>query len=102
MEHESCPACHRQKHTPRDGETIGQLRHRLNRITGQINGIGRMLDENRYCGDILIQIAAVERALQAFGYIILEEHMQTCMVEDIQAGRMEVVAEAVDLIRKLK
>lgn len=93
---------HRHKHTPRDEEALRQLKNRLNRMTGQLNGISRMLDENRYCGDILIQIAAVERALQSFGYIVLREHMETCMVEDIRDGKTEVVSEAIDLIKKLK
>lgn len=95
-------ACHRHKHTPRDEGELRQLRNRLNRITGQLNGIGKMLDENRYCGDILIQLAAVEKALQSLGYVILQEHMQTCMVEDIEAGRRETVDEVLDLIKKLK
>jgi len=71
-------------------------------MVGQLNGIGRMLDENRYCGDILIQLAAVEKALQALGYIILQEHMQSCMVGDIEAGGPETVDEVVELIKKLK
>ena len=68
----------------------------------KVKTIGKMLDENRYCGDILIQLAAVEKALQSLGYIILQEHMQTCMVEDIEAGRADTVAEVVELIKKLK
>ena len=93
---------HRHKRTPRNDAELKQLKNRLNRMTGQLNGIGKMLDENRYCGDILIQIAAVEKALQAFGYIILQDHMQTCMVEDIQSGNTDVVDEAIELIKKLK
>ena len=93
---------HRHKHMPRDEEELKLLKNRLNRMMGQLNGIGKMLDDNRYCGDILIQIAAVEKALQAFGYQILQEHMRTCMVEDIREGRTGVVDEAIELIRKLK
>ena len=100
-EEAACPACH-QRHTPRDAEELRQLKNRLNRMVGQLNGISRMLDENRYCGDILIQIAAVEKALQSFGYIILQEHMETCMVEDVREGRTETIEEAIELIRKLK
>ena len=102
MECNNHPDCPRMKRTPRDAESLQQLKNRLNRMSGQLNGIGRMLDENRYCGDILIQIAAIEKALQSFGYIILREHMETCMVEDIRNGDMSVVAEAVELIKKLK
>ena len=93
--------CH-QKHTPRDEESLRRMRNRLNRMVGQLNGIGRMLDENRYCGDILIQIAAVENALQSFGYAILKEHMESCVVEEIRGGNLEIMEEAVELIRKLK
>ena len=91
-----------QRRTPRDPAELRRLQNRLSRMVGQLNGIGKMLDENRYCGDILIQLAAVEKALQALGYIILQEHMQSCMVEDIEAGRTETVDEVVELIKKLK
>ena len=102
MAHESCPNCYRQKHTPRDAEKLKLLKNRLSRMSGQLSGIGKMLDENRYCGDILIQIAAVEKALQSFGYIILQEHMETCMVEDIREGKTVTIEEVFELIKKLK
>ena len=98
----ACPACCHHKHTPRDAETLKALKNRLNRMIGQLSGIGNMLDDNRYCGDILTQITAVESALQNFGYIILQDHMKTCMVEEIQQGNTEIIAKAVDLIKKLK
>ena len=97
----ACPAC-RMRHTPRDEAELRQLKNRISRMSGQLNGIGRMLDENRYCGDILIQIAAVEKALQNFGYIILRDHMQSCVVEEVQGGNLEVIDEAVELMKKLK
>ena len=99
MEEKSC--CH-HKSIPRKEQELKQLKNRLNRIIGQLNGIGRMLDENRYCGDILTQLAAAESALQSFGYVILQEHMASCMVEEIQKGNTAVVDEAVELIKKLK
>ena len=96
-----CACCH-HKNTPRDAKEQKQLRNRINRIIGQLNGIGNMIDDNRYCGDILIQIGAVESALQSLGYIILQEHMQTCVVEEIEKGNREIMTEAVELIKKLK
>ena len=96
-----CCHCH-QKATPRSETERKQLQNRLSRMTGQLNGISRMLEENRYCGDILTQIAAVESALQAFGYAILKEHMETCVVEEIRKGNTAIVEEAVDLVKKLK
>lgn len=97
---EAC-CCH-HKSTPRKEQELKQLKNRLSRIIGQMNGIGRMLDENRYCGDILTQVAAVESALQSFGYEILKDHMETCVVEEVQKGNTAVVDEAVELIKKLK
>ena len=82
--------CHK-KHKPRDEKEIKQLTNRLHRMVGQLNGIENMLKENRYCGDILVQVAAVESALQAFGYIVLQEHLNTCVVEDVQNGNTEIM-----------
>ena len=62
----------------------------------------KMLEENRYCGDILMQVAAAESALQAFGYLVLQNHLETCVVEEIQKGNTQIVEEALELIRKLK
>lgn len=94
--------CCQHKHTPRDEQLRKALKNRLNRMIGQLNGIGNMLDDNRYCGDILTQIAAVESALQSFGYIILQDHLETCVVEQIQQGSTDILTEAIDLIKKLK
>ena len=96
------PDCCRHKHTPRDEETLRQLKNRLNRMIGQLGGIQKMLDENRYCGDILTQIAAVESALQNLGYLVLQEHLQTCVKEQLAEGHDEVLTEALELIKKLK
>lgn len=92
----------KHKAMPRSEEELRQLQNRLSRITGQLNGIGRMLEENRYCGDVLMQVAAVEKALQALGYMILQSHMETCMVEEIEKGNTEVIDEVVGLIKNLK
>ena len=101
IEKEEISCCH-QKATPRREEELRQLKNRLSRITGQLSGIGKMLEENRYCGDILVQVAAAESALQSFAYLLLQEHMESCVVEEIQKGNLEVVKEAVELMKKLK
>lgn len=92
----------RLKAAPRPERELRQLKNRLNRMAGQLNGIGKMLDENRYCGDILTQVAAVQSALQSFAYQVLQEHMETCVVEEIRKGNTAVVEETVELVRKLK
>lgn len=90
------------KHQPRDEEEVKQLKHRIHRITGQLNGIEKMLDENRYCGDILIQIAAVEKALESLGYIVLSNHLKTCVAQDVLDGKNETMDEVMEMIKKLK
>jgi CsoR family transcriptional regulator, copper-sensing transcriptional repressor len=101
-ETEECCACSRYKQTPRGEQTVKQLQNRLSRIIGQLNGIKTMLDDNRYCGDVLTQVAAVESALQSFGYIILQNHLETCVVEEIKKDNTQILDEALDLIKKLK
>lgn len=62
----------RFKDQPRDEKELRNLKSRIHRIIGQLNGIEKMLDDNRYCGDVLVQISAVESALQSVGYIVLK------------------------------
>lgn len=95
-----CAQC-RHKRTPRDTGEQKRLQSRINRIVGQLKGIQGMIDENRYCGDILIQIGAAESALRGLGYAVLEEHMMTCVAESVQQGDTEILAEAVELMKKL-
>jgi DNA-binding FrmR family transcriptional regulator len=57
-----------------------KIRARVNRINGQINGVGKMIDEDRYCLDILDQIAAVRSALDALGVELLTSHLETCVL----------------------
>jgi len=57
-----------------------KLKSRLNRIAGQVNGINKMLDEDRYCVDILVQVAAVRSALDALGIELLTDHVESCVL----------------------
>ena len=88
-----------QKH--RDDKEYKDLVHRLNRIEGQIRGIRNMVDEERYCVDILTQVSAVQSALNSFNKILLSDHIKTCVVEDIRGGNEEVVDELCKTIQKL-
>lgn len=98
----SCCHCEEHQFVPRDEQEIKQLTNRIHRIIGQMNGIEKMIEENRYCGDVLIQVAAIEKALQSFGYIILQRHLETCVTEDIKNGDETIMAEVMDLVKKLK
>ncbi len=57
-----------------------KIRSRLNRIAGQVEGIQRMVDEDRYCVEVLNQIAAVRSALDALGIELLSRHLETCVL----------------------
>ena len=103
MENDSraCPHCAKQKNTPRSDEMQADLQKRLNRAVGQLNGIKQMIDDNRYCGDVLIQLSATRSAIQSIERIVLQNHLETCVVEEIRAGNEEIVDEAMDLIRRV-
>ena len=92
----------RYKDHPRDIKELNNLKSRIHRMVGQLNGIEKMLDDNRYCGDILIQISAVESALQSVGYIILKDHLETCVRDKVKTEDPEVMKEVIELVKKLK
>lgn len=78
-----------------------ELVTRLNRIEGQVRGIKNMLEEERYCVDILTQVSAVQSALNSFNKKLLANHIHSCVLEQIQAGNEEVVDELCEVIQKL-
>ncbi len=77
---------------------------RLRRIEGQIRGLQRMVEDDKYCIDILTQVSAATRALQSFSLELLDEHLQHCVVRAAAAGGDEAdakVREASDAIARL-
>ena len=81
-----------------------QLAKRLARIEGQVRGIGRMVEDDRYCIDVLTQIAAVTKALQAVSIGLVEDHLAHCVRDAVAGGGSEAdekVAEASAAIARL-
>lgn len=76
------------------------LKNRLNRIAGQIDGVKKMIDDNRYCDDVLTQLSAIEKAVKSLSSVILEKHMYSCIKNDVQRGNTEVVDELMKLFRR--
>ena len=97
----TCPNCQKSKKQARDEGLVKNLKTRLNKISGQINGINKMIDENRYCVDVLTQISAVESALREIGFIVLEDHLKTCVSSDIKDNDFSSLEEAVAICKKL-
>lgn len=83
-----------------DGENK-ELLNRLSRIEGQVRGVKKMIEEERYCVDVLTQVSAIQSALNSFNKVLLSNHIKSCVVEDIQNGREEVVDELCSTIQKL-
>lgn len=78
-----------------------KLINRLNRIEGQVRGIKGMVEKDAYCPDILIQVAAVNAALNAFNKELLANHIRTCVAEDIREGKDATIDELVTTLQKL-
>lgn len=93
-----CPCRH--KNTPRSMELQADMQKRLNRAIGQLNGVKAMIEDNRYCGDVLTQLAATESAVRRVSEMVLAEHMRTCVVEEVRAGNDEVIDEVMALMRR--
>lgn len=96
---EVCGCC--KKTTARSTEEQKKLIHRLNRIEGQICGIRKMVENNAYCTDILMQSAAVNAAVNAFNKELLASHIRGCVSRDIREGKDEVIDELVVTLQKL-
>lgn len=98
MEEREC-CCHKTKE--RTKQEYKDLIHRLNRIEGQVRGIKGMVEKDAYCTDILMQVAAVNAALNSFNKVLLANHIKTCVTEDIRQGKEETVDELVAVLQKL-
>ena len=90
-----------QKHKERTRAEYKDLIHRLNRIEGQVRGIKGMVERDAYCTDILVQVAAVNAALNSFNKVLLANHIKTCVTRDIRDGKEETVDELVAVLQKL-
>jgi DNA-binding FrmR family transcriptional regulator len=85
----------------RDAVGKALLARRLNRVEGQVRGIGKMLEDDRYCVDVLVQVAAVQSALDALARKLLEHHLHGCVKHAIRSGDGDAaIAEAFAVIRK--
>ncbi len=85
----------------RSDKEFKDLMNRLKRIEGQVKGVQRMLEDNAYCPDIMVQVSAINSALNSFNKVLLAEHLKTCVVDDIKAGREETIAELTETLQKV-
>ena len=96
---ESCPRC--QKTKARSGEEMKKLCNRLSRIEGQVRGLREMLQKDVYCTDILVQVSAVNAAINSFSRELLSEHLRTCVADNLRQGNDEIIEELVGVFQKI-
>jgi DNA-binding FrmR family transcriptional regulator len=77
-----------------------KLTARLNRIEGQVRGISRMVDEDKYCIDVLTQVNAIKAALDQVGLLLLEDHVKGCVVDAVKEGETDKVDELIGAVAR--
>ena len=97
----TCTDCEQGvRKTVRSDKEKHYLAGRLNRIAGQINGVKRMIEDDRYCEDVLTQLSAVNSAVESVSVYIMEQHMKGCIVRDIKSGKDEAADEILTLFKR--
>ncbi len=96
MENEKC--CNKKTH--RSNEEKKLITNRLSRIEGQVKGIKKMIEEDKYCNDVLIQLSAIENSIKSLSNHILEKHLYSCVTNDLEKGNLEIIDELISLFKK--
>ncbi len=89
-----------KKKTHRSDDEKKTINNRISRIEGQLKGIKRMIEEDSYCNDILVQLSAIENSVKSLSNHILENHLYSCVSRDLEQGNTEIVDELVSLFKK--
>lgn len=84
----------------REEEEKKRLLRRLKVMEGQLRGVSKMIEADRYCADVLIQISAISQGLKSLGNEMLKSHFSSCVVKDIQENHLEAVDSMFDLFMK--
>jgi DNA-binding FrmR family transcriptional regulator len=101
LEGEETCGCGSGKHKQRTPEEQKALLTRLKRVEGQIRGIEKMVENNAYCPDILVQVSAATSALNSFNKVLLGCHIRGCVANDIREGKDETIDELCSVLQKL-
>lgn len=90
----------KNKKTIRSSEEKKLINNRISRIEGQLKGIKRMIEEDCYCNDVLIQLSAVENSVKSLSNHILENHLYNCVYNDLEKGNTDIIDELIGLFKK--
>ena len=88
------------KKTKRSSDDKKLIINRLNRISGQINGITKMIENDAYCNDVLIQLSAAQNSIKSLSTHILENHLYTCVARDLENGEFDTIDELISLFKR--
>ncbi len=88
------------KKTYRGEEEKKIINNRINRIEGQLKGIKKMIQDDAYCNDVLVQLSAIENSVKSLSNHILENHLYTCVSRDLENGKPEIIDEVINLFKK--
>ena len=100
MQAVACPACAERSKKREEGE-FKDLMNRLKRIEGQVRGVQNMLENDAYCPDIMIQVSAINAALNSFNKQLMANHIKSCVAEDVRNGNDAKMDELVAVLQKL-
>ena len=88
------------KKTKRSSDEKKTIINRLNRISGQINGITKMIENDAYCNDVLVQLSAVKNSVKSLSTHILENHLYSCVTRDLENGELDTIDELISLFKR--
>ncbi len=94
--------CEHDKLTIRSEDDKRKIISRINRIEGQVRGISSMIENDRYCDDVLIQLSAIDKSIKSLANFILEKHMKSCVKDNLLKGNDSVLDEIVDLFKRFQ
>ena len=96
MKDENC--CN--KKTYRTDEEKKIINNRISRIEGQLKGVKRMVAEDTYCKDILVQLSAIENSIKSLSNHMLEKHLYSCVAKELEHGSTDIIEELIGLFKK--
>ena len=103
LKNEKCSEClDCAKFTHRSEIEKKKIIKRLNIIEGQVRGIKQMIENDRYCDDVLTQMSAINNSIESLENSILESHIKSCVSNQIKAGNLEIIDEVMELFKRLR
>lgn len=94
--------CNCERKKIRTIENKKNLINRINRLVGQMNGVKLMIENDRYCDDVLIQLVAIDKSIKSLANQILDDHLHSCVVDDIKNGNLDSLDSVVELLRRFQ